>query len=76
VGKPHKPPLRCDAAQRAVTRLLADELALPGARVRAREGGARGLQVLVTLPGVHAQALAAVQAALARFVFEAHVDID
>jgi fatty-acyl-CoA synthase len=73
VGKPYKPRLRCDAARRGVERFLTDELGLSGAHVVVREGGARGLQVQVSLPAAQVGAQAAVQAALARFVFEAQV---
>jgi fatty-acyl-CoA synthase len=70
VGKIYKPQLRCDAAVREVTRLLR-QMDLPQAAVQAREGGPRGMTVEVS--GVPAHAAAAVEQALARYLFEARV---
>ena len=73
VGKIYKPQLRCDAAQRLVTRLVTQQLAIAGARVQVNEGGRRGLRVSVTLPETARLSAAAVEQALAGFLFEAEV---
>lgn len=74
VGKIYKPALRCDAAERQVHQCLA-ALGVAGATVQAREGGRRGMQVSVVLPAAAAASLAAVQAALKPFLFEASVSV-
>lgn len=73
VGKIYKPQLRCDAAQRLVARLVAEELAIADARVQVNEGGRRGLRVSVALPETARLSAALVEQALAGFLFEAEV---
>jgi len=73
VGKIYKPQLRCDAAARRVRQLLADELGLASAQVSAREGGRRGMKVSVTLPRATHDKAAAVERALAGYLFESEV---
>jgi fatty-acyl-CoA synthase len=73
VGKIYKPALRCDAASREVTRLVHEELGLRAGRIDAAEGGRRGLRVRVTLAAEAADAVPAVRAALAAYLFEAEV---
>ena len=75
VGKIYKPQLRCDAASRQVTRVVRDQLALPGAQVQVSEGGRRGLQVRVTLPEADRARVPAVEKALADYLFEAQVSV-
>jgi fatty-acyl-CoA synthase len=76
VGKIYKPQLRCDAAQRLVARIVHEQFALPDARVQASEGGRRGMRVSVTLPAPARLAAAAVEQALASFLFEARVVVE
>lgn len=73
VGKIYKPSLRCDAAQRKVSQVLAAELGLPEAAVDVRDGGARGMRVQVTLHQDEAARLPDVEQALAAYLFEAEV---
>lgn len=73
VGKIYKPQLRCDAASRLVTRLVREQLALPGAQVQVSEGGRRGMRVHVTLPEAGRASLPGVEQALASYLFEAQV---
>lgn len=75
LGKIYKPPLRCDAAERAVRSLLAARLALADARVAASAGGPRGLRIDVTLPPGRQGAVTAVEGALAVFPFEVRVSV-
>lgn len=70
VGKIYKPTLRCDAAERLVTRILRDELAIDGAEVKATEGGSRGLKVSVRLPVDDASVAHRIREALGAFLFE------
>jgi fatty-acyl-CoA synthase len=72
VGKIFKPPLRVDAAQRRVAAVLA-ELGVTGAEVRATPGGPGGLHVDVVLPDPARLHLAAVEQALASFLFTSRV---
>ena len=74
VGKIYKPSLRCDAARLKVTELLREELDLPGAQVDVAEGGARGMQVTVTLADGDRASADAVEKALAEYLFEAKVE--
>jgi fatty-acyl-CoA synthase len=76
VGKIYKPLLRCEAAAHLVRDLLRETLSLPGADVQATEGGPRGMRVTVTLSSVDAATVAAVESALAAFLFEALVLAD
>ncbi len=73
VGKIYKPQLRCDAAARLVTGLLRGTLALPNAQVQVTDGGKRGMRVRVTLPEAARASAAAVEQALAAFLFETQV---
>jgi fatty-acyl-CoA synthase len=73
VGKIYKPPLRCDAATRVVEQVVHGQLGLRDARVRAREGGPRGLTVGVSLPRALHSALPQVQQALSDYLFEVEV---
>jgi fatty-acyl-CoA synthase len=74
VGKVYKPQLRCDAAARLVSQVVAD-LGVPDARVHVSEGGPRGMRVSVTLPEAARHALPAVERALAAYLFEAHASV-
>lgn len=76
VGKIYKPQLRCDAASRLVTRVVRDQLALPGAQVQVSEGGRRGMRVRVTLPQAARASVQAVEQALAAYLFEAQVSVE
>jgi fatty-acyl-CoA synthase len=76
VGKIYKPQLRCDATARLVTRVVCDQLALAGARVRASEGGRRGMIVSVTLPQAARDSAPAVEQALAPYLFEAQITVE
>ncbi|WP_457388690.1 AMP-binding protein [Roseateles sp. P5_E1] len=73
VGKIYKPQLRCDAASRLVTQLVREQLGHADAQVQVREGGRRGMRVAVTLPAASTDAVAAVERALAGYLFEAEV---
>ncbi len=75
VGKIYKPQLRRDAAAELVTELVRTQFDLPNAEVQAIDGGHRGLRIVVTLPGADASAVAAVEQALAAFLFEAEVSL-
>ena len=75
VGKIYKPSLRCDAAVRLVTRIMHNELGLPGAEVVATAGGPRGMRVTVTLPKSSGSSTADVKKALDAFLFEAVVSV-
>jgi fatty-acyl-CoA synthase len=79
VGKVFKPPLRCDAAVRAVTAVVHDTLGLPQGLIEATAGGRRGLVVTVTLPepdGPTADRwIEQVRGALAPFLFETVVRV-
>ena len=73
VGKIYKPQLRCDAAARLVTGLLRSTLGLADAQVNVTDGGKRGMRVRVTLPESARTSVAAVEQALAAFLFETEV---
>ena len=75
VGKIYKPQLRCDAAARLVSTLVRDQLKISGADVQALEGGRRGLRISVTLPAGAQASVAAVEQALAAYLFEAVVTV-
>ena len=75
VGKIYKPALRCDAAERRVHELLAEQFELHGAQVQVREGGRRGMRVSVTLPLASRDSVPAVEHALAAFLFESEVTL-
>ena len=75
VGKIYKPQLRCDAAARLVRTLVRDQLKISGADVQALEGGRRGLRISVTLPAGAQTSVAAVEQALAAYLFEAVVTV-
>jgi fatty-acyl-CoA synthase len=74
VGKIYKPQLRCDAAVRVVHALLRAQ-GVDG-EVQVREGGKRGLSVQVRLPAAARGAAAAIEQALAGFLFESVVTTD
>ncbi|CAN5900211.1 acyl-CoA synthetase [soil metagenome] len=73
VGKIYKPQLRCDAAERLVTRVVREQLGVADARVRVTEGGRRGMRVEVTVPVADRLAIPAVEQALASYLFESRV---
>lgn len=75
VGKIHKPTLRCDVATMRITDLVRREFGLVSARVEAVAGGSRGMRVTVTLSEADRSSVADVEAALAAFLFEAHVRV-
>jgi fatty-acyl-CoA synthase len=75
VGKIYKPKLRCDAAERLVTRVVCEQLALPDARVQVSEGGRRDMRVSVILPQSARTSVPAVEQALATYLFEAQVAV-
>ena len=73
VGKIYKPSLRCDATKLMVTGLVQNDLDLPDASVDVVDGGARGMQVTVTLAKADRSSALAVEKALAAYLFEARV---
>ena len=73
VGKIYKPSLRCEAARLHVTDLVHNVLGLPKAVVDVADGGARGMRVTVTLAADDQSSAAAVEKALAAYLFEAKV---
>lgn len=73
VGKIYKPSLRCDATKLMVTGLVQNDLDLPDASVDVVDGGARGMQVTVTLAKAERSSALAVEKALAAYLFEARV---
>ena len=73
VGKIYKPNLRCEAAKLRVRELVRNELGLPTADVAVVDGGARGMQVTVTLAVEDRPSVPAVEKALAAYLFEAEV---
>jgi len=74
VGKIYKPQLRTDAAERLVSAILRDDHNIADAQVDAIMGGPRGMKVSVTLPAAARSSVAAVEEALAGFLFEARVE--
>jgi fatty-acyl-CoA synthase len=75
VGKVYKPQLRCDAATRAVTRLVREELALADAEVNVSEGGRRGMRVRVTLSPRARSEADHVEKVLSGYLFESAVAV-
>jgi len=75
VGKIYKPQLRCDAAERLVSRVVREDQGLLEARVQVREGGRRGMTVRVTLPDALRSSLARVQEALKAYLFEVEIEV-
>jgi len=73
VGKIYKPQLRSEAAERLVTTILHEDLALPDAQVTVSMGGPRGMKVSVSLPAADRASIPAVDEALAAYLFEADV---
>jgi fatty-acyl-CoA synthase len=73
VGKIYKPQLRCDAAQRLVSQLVCKQMGLSDAVIQVREGGRRGMTVIVKLPSSQQAAVPQVQQALSGFLFEVEV---
>lgn len=73
VGKIYKPSLRCEAARLHVADLVHNALGLPKAVVEVVDGGARGMRVTVTLAADDQSSAAAVEKALAAYLFEAKV---
>ncbi|MCW7537716.1 AMP-binding protein [Aquabacterium sp. A7-Y] len=79
VGKVYKPELRCDAARRVLSELLADSLRdwqlteQPGLQVSA--GGAQGMEVTVLLRHDDPPLVQAVAAALEGFLFEYRIAV-
>jgi fatty-acyl-CoA synthase len=73
VGKIFKPALRLDSTRRLVEGVVHDELGLAGAQVSVTAGGPRGTRVQVVLPADLAERRRDVEAALARYLFEAVV---
>ena len=75
VGKIYKPELRCDAATRLVRRVVHEQLALADAEIKVSEGGRRGMRVSVVLPEASRLSAAAVEEALASYLFEVGVSV-
>jgi fatty-acyl-CoA synthase len=75
VGKIFKPSLRCYAAKMKVTELVQGELGLAEAGVDVVAGGPRGMRVTVTLTQDDRASVSALEEVLARFLFEAQVDV-
>jgi fatty-acyl-CoA synthase len=75
VGKIYKPALRCDAAVRTIEQLLVDVYGVGDAKVSAREGGTRGMRVIVELPPSASNASARVEEALSRYLFDGKVEL-
>ena len=73
VGKIYKPGLRCDAARLKISDLVKGELGVTHASVDVSDGGSRGMRVTVTLPQSDQTHVAAIEKALADFLFEAKV---
>ncbi len=73
VGKIYKPSLRCDAARLRISDVVQNELGLPDAGVDVVDGGARGMQVTVTLTDADRHSIPVVEKALAAYLFEAKV---
>ncbi len=73
VGKIYKPQLRCDAAARLVARVVREQCGVADARVQASEGGRRGLRVSVIVPNTALGKVAALEQALAKYLFETEV---
>ena len=76
VGKIFKPSLRCDAARHRITDLVQDEFGFSSAKVEVAAGGTRGMQVTVTVSQADRAAVAELEATLAAFLFEAHVQVE
>jgi len=75
VGKIFKPSLRCGAAKMKVAELVQGELGLAKAIVDVAAGGPRGMRVTVTLTQDDRASVSAVEEVLARFLFEARVEV-
>lgn len=75
VGKIYKPRLRIQATEWRVMQLIQSEMAIREARIEASAAG-RGMRVSVRLPAAHRTALAAVEQALAAYLFESEVAVD
>jgi fatty-acyl-CoA synthase len=75
VGKIYKPGLRCDAAKLKVAELVQGEMGLRDAEITVVDGGARGMRVTVTLGAADHALVAALEQALAAFLFEAEVQL-
>jgi fatty-acyl-CoA synthase len=75
VGKIYKPGLRCDAAKLRVTELVQGEMGLSDADITVIDGGARGMRVTVTLGAADHASGAALETALAAYLFEAEVQL-
>lgn len=73
VGKIYKPHLRCDATTRLVRKVVEETAGHVLAQVVAKEGGKRGMSVIVTLPQRDAQWAASIKQALAKYQFESVV---
>ena len=76
VGKIFKPSLRCAAARHRITDLVQDELDFSSTKIEVAAGGTRGMQVTVTVSQADRAAVAELEAALAAFLFEAHVQVE
>ena len=55
---------------------MQDEFGLSSAKVEVAAGGTRGMQVTVTVSQADRAAVAELEAALAAFLFEAHVQVE
>ena len=62
-------------SKRKVSTLVRDQLKISGDDVQALEGGRRGLRISVTLPAGAQASVAAVEQALAAYLFEAVVTV-
>lgn len=75
VGKIYKPGLRCDAAKLRVSDLVQGEMGLRDAAITVVDGGARGMRVTVSLGAADHASVAALEQALAGYLFEAQVQL-
>jgi fatty-acyl-CoA synthase len=73
VGKIYKPQLRCDAAAWLVARVLREQCGVADVRVQVSEGGRRGLRVSVLVQQTARGKVAALEQALAKYLFETEV---
>ena len=70
VGKIFKPQLRTDAVHRLVAQVIAEAAGAADAAIDVAAGGKRGIDVTVTLPRAMASQHAAVEKALAGYLFD------
>lgn len=75
VGKIYKPELRSLVTEQLVANILRDQFDLADGGVEAELGGHRGMKVIVTIPEAARASAAAVEEALAGFLFESEVRV-